>query len=264
MEIKLINTSLSYFRLFTKPVHTTEYNEPVAYDLARYLHKLKLEGESESIVIEFTTNNADLLPVWIQYHFSDEKRKTLSQSVISGMDNLIFKSESHLRFNIERIKNRFIEDKCFGNASFRIDKDETINPNLSHDIEIQDLKIFGSGNELVYRKSGVCQESEKPMIISEYRNLLEWLPLEDKLKLINIGISRGQKYPSQSNPYIVFELNYSEDRPSVKWGDKVGNRTGDDIHKWYTYVTQLIKDMNINNRVYLLLKQELGDELVSK
>lgn len=262
MEIKLINTSLSYLSLFTKPVHTTENNEPVAYDLARYLHQLKLEEEDSSVVIEFTTKDAGLLPAWMQYHFNEEKVKSVSQS--AGLQNLIFKAESHLRFNIERLKNRFIEDRCFGNASLRIDKDDTIHPNLSHDIEIQDLKIYGSGNELIYHKSGVYVESEKPMIISEYRHLLEWFPLESKLKLINLDISSGQKYPSQSNPYIVFELNYSEDRPSVKWENKVGKGTSDNLYKWYAYTTQLIKDMNINNRVYTLLKQELEDELVSK
>lgn len=256
MEIKLINTSLSYLGVFTMPVRTTEYNEPVSGDLVRYKYQLKLDEEDSSVVIDFTSGNAELLPTWMQYHFSTDKL-SLSKSVLNSMDILVSDSDAHLKLNIDRLKLLFMEDRCFGNAYFRIDHNELIDPTLSHMIEIQDLKIFLS-NELTYRKSGVYVESERPMLISEYRHLMEWLPSARSLKLINKDIFSGQKFPSQSNPYLVFELDYSEDSPSLQWGNALGTTT-DNLYKWYVYATQLIDDMDINNRIYSLLKEELSE-----
>ncbi|WP_080833617.1 hypothetical protein [Cohnella massiliensis] len=262
MEIKLKNTSLSYLGVFTKSVRTTEYNEPVSGDLIQYRYQLKLEEEDSSVVIEFTSGNAELVPTWMQYYFSTDKL-SLSKSVLSSMDILISTSEAHLRYNIERLKLLFMEDSSFGSASFRIDDNEIVHPTLSYKIEIQDLKMY-SGKELTYRKRGVYVESERPMIISECRHLMEWLPSVRRLKLINKDISRGQKEPIKSKPYIVFDLDYSEDSPSFQWGNALGKDTGDNLHKWYAYATQLIEDMDINNRIYSLLKEELLDKLASK
>lgn len=261
MEIKLKNTSLSYLGLFTKPVRTTEYNEPVSGDLIQYRYQLKLEEEDSTVVIEFTSGNAELLPTWMQYHFSSEKL-SLNKSVLNNMSILISDSEAHLKLNIDRLKCLFMEDSSFGNASFRIDDREINHPTLSHKIEIQDLRIF-TNNKLTYRKSGVYVESERPMLISECRHLMEWLPSVNKLKLINKDISSGQKLPIKSNPYLVFELDYSEDSPSFQWGNALGTTT-DNLYKWYAYATQLIDDMDINNRIYSLLKEELLDKLASK
>lgn len=259
MEIKLINTSLSYLGLFTKPVRTTEYNEPVSGDLIQYRYQLKLDEEDSIVVIDFTSGNSELLPTWMQYHFSADKL-SLNKTVLNGMDILISDSEAHLKLNIDRLKRLFMEDSSFGNANFRIDDREINHPILSHKIEIQDLKIFAS-NELTYRKSGVYVESERSMLISECRHLMEWLPSVNRLKLVNKDISSGQKFPSQSNPYLVFELDYNEDNPSFQWGNALG--TSDNLYKWYVYATQLIDDMHINNRIYSLLKEELSSELAT-
>ncbi|WP_201317530.1 hypothetical protein [Paenibacillus sp. EPM92] len=261
MEIKLINTSLSYLGAFTMPVRTTEYNEPVSGDLVRYKYQLKLDEQDSSVVIDFTSGNADLLPTWMQYHFSTDKL-SVGKSVLSNMDILISDSEVHLRSNIERLKLLFMEDSSFGSASFRIGDNEIVHPTLSHKIEIQDLKIF-TNNQLTYRKSGVYVESERPMLISECRHLMEWLPSVNRLKLINKDISSGQKFSSQSNPYLVFDLDYSEDSPSFQWDDALGKGTDDKLYKWYVYATQLIDDMDINNRIYSLLKEELSGELAT-
>jgi hypothetical protein len=253
MEIKLINTSLSYLGIYIMPLRTTEYESG---ELVKFKYQLKLEEVDSSVVIDFTSGNAELIPTWMQYHFSRDKL-SLGKSILKNMDSLIFTSEAHLKLNIEMLKLLFMEESCFGDASFRI------HPNLSHKIEIQDLKILGSSKELTYRKRGVYVESERPMIISEYRHLMEWLPSVSRLKLINKDISSGQKFPSQSNPYFVFDLDYNEDSPSFQWGNALEKGT-DNLHKWYVYATQLIDDMDINNRIYSLLKEELLDELASK
>lgn len=85
MEIKLKNTSLSYLGVFTKSVRTTEYNEPVSGDSVMFMYQLKLEEEDSTVVIDFTSGNAGLLPTWMQYHFSTDKL-SLNKSVFISMD----------------------------------------------------------------------------------------------------------------------------------------------------------------------------------
>ncbi|RUS44590.1 hypothetical protein [Cohnella sp. AR92] len=254
MEIKFINTSLSYIMEFIKPIHTTEYNEHVKFDLPRHLHRVTFHGETESVIIDFTAKSADIIPLWMQYHFSDEKRKLLRESLSSEMVALRSRAETHLRSNIERLRSQFTKDNCFGDEYFLLDMDNILNPDLRFEIEIQDISVLNSDKEPIYRKSGVCLDSERAMIISEYRHVLEWSSNENKIKLINLGIFSGQKHSSQSIRYIVFELNYREDGSYFVLGDRVKDKDID-LRKWYAFATQVIEDTDIKNKVYSILKQ---------
>jgi len=254
MEIKFIKSSLSYESTFPKPIRTLEYGDPTEIIFLKYLHRLTLQDDSEEVTIKFVSGTEDIIPRWVQYHYSDKRREALSKTLFSEMEGLRSLSEKQMRSNIDRFREQFIKDYCFGKETFRIDDNKTYNPNLNYEIEIQDLKITGLNGELSYQKRGVYRDDEKPMIISNYRNLIEWTPKENRLKLINLGIFSGQKYPYQSRRFIVFEIDYGE-TPTIKMGDQI-KKKDIDIDKWYYYVYQVVgdKDMKINNTVFNLLK----------
>lgn len=169
------------------------------------------------------------------------------------MHGLLHKSETHLKVNIERLRKLFVNDDFFGKNIFQLDQEEIVNHTYS--INMQYLEIWNS-KELTYSKKGVSLDNEKPMIISEYRHLLEWIPEESKIKLINLGIISGQKYATQSRPFTLVELNYSEDNPFIKWGNQIDTRHIN-VDDFYRYVFQGTKSTKISNRVYRMLKREI-------
>lgn len=209
MEIRSLKGALLYEGLYSKPIRTTLNNEPDSYDLIQYVYQLTYRDENESIVIRFATEVCDLIPKWMCHHFSDQKQRKVSPIHPEVMSSLLRDSGNQLKKNIDRLREGFKHDISDGLNKLIIDEELNSQNNFTN-IQILDLQIRDSDDTLTYQKVGVYDLiDERPMKTSQYRHLLEWFPLENKIKLINIGIRQSK------HPYPLFELNYSEHHEKV-------------------------------------------------
>ncbi len=253
MEITFNRTSLSFLGEMVSNIREYDAFGSEVVSHARFCYKMTFKSADKITEIDFTFNKDDLLPEWMNYHFSSNKRNTETKSnSIMQMHNLIYQTDKHLQKNIERISEYIKKDNYFGWDGIWFESDEI---NSIRRIQIQRFIIRNENGE-IYRKEGVYSEKEPDMKISEYRHLLEYIPSESKIKLINLGIKPGQKYANSENVKTILELNFSEDNPFLKINSKV-TKNQDTIDRWYKYIQQVIgeySDQKIYNRIYSLLK----------
>lgn len=244
MDIKLNNCTLSYLNFYVDSIPTSEDGEPVTVDKPMYVYQLSFVDKSVETLIKFTSNSADILPKWVSYHFSTIKNQ------FSKMEALKNQAESQLKYNITQLQAMFKKIDSSGKGIFLIDSEGKDNNTPRYHIQIQDL-IIKDNNKLVYRKRGVYSDNERPMMLSEYRNILEWIPKEKFLRLIKLETYPPNKYPSR----MLFELNYSVKNSFITLDSEIKPKDID-INKWYIYVTQVIgsDEKAIKNEVYSLLK----------
>lgn len=196
----------------------------------------------ESILIRFVSDVGNLIPKWMAYYFSDEKIDNVDKMYSNPMSVLKKESAKLLKGNIDSIREWFMSPDADGKGVFVIKEDVKI------DIQIMDMQILDSNKELIHQKKGV-EILDRPIKISEYRHLLEWLPKERKLTLFNLGIRQSR------NPYPLFEVNISDNSKSVRIDSKVKIDTVDP--DWNEYLYQVLHDTGTTEIVKKLLEEEL-------
>ncbi|SEB27552.1 hypothetical protein [Paenibacillus sp. 276b] len=246
MMIKNQNITLSYDEkqyVYSNTLHTTDkYHLPDQYDSIKYVYKLEFIDEEESILIRFVSDVGNIIPKWMAYYFSDEKINNVDKMYPIPMGILKKESAEFLKDNIDRIREWFMWPSSNGKGVF------VIAENVKIDIQILDMQILDSNNELIHQKKGV-EILDRPIKISEYRHLLEWLPKENKLTLFNLGI-RQSRYP-----YALFEVNFGDNSKSVTIDSKVKIDTVDP--DWNEYLYQVLHDTGTTEVVAKLLEEEL-------
>ncbi|MCZ1268220.1 MULTISPECIES: hypothetical protein [Paenibacillus] len=253
MMINNHNITLSYDEkqyVYSETLRTTDkYKGPDQNDSIKYVYKLESIDEEESIFIRFVSDVGNLIPKWMAYYFSDEKIDNVDKMYPNPMGILKKESAKLLKDNIDRIREWFMWPSANGKGVFVIEE------NLKIDIQIMDMQILNSNKELIHQKKGV-EILDRPIKISEYRHLLEWLPKERNLTLFNLGI-RQSRYP-----YPLFEVNFSDNSKSVKIDSKLSfypklqNATVNPKH-WNGYITQVLHDPGTTEVVNKLLEEEL-------
>lgn len=256
IEFKTEKLRFSVSDIKYRGYRTTFYSDPVDGGLELYKYLIEFEEENgKRFEIEFTSeiNKGNVLLEWWNYQLSHEKIKSLNSPAYTKLDTLTSQIEENMLGNCYKLKNLVQQDTFFGinvlNLDFSGDK------HTGH-IQILDYKEYERG-QLIYHKGGVTSRKEQPMKISDYRNLLEWNPIEETVRLINLGIKQGQEYAKSSR--VVFELNYNKENAYLKFinpGWKPEKKTGE---VWKEYVGCIIKDTEILTKV----KTQIDTKLLS-
>ncbi|NUU61120.1 hypothetical protein [Paenibacillus agri] len=247
IEFRTEHVRLSVSDIKYRGYRTTYQYDPDEDGLELYKYLIQCEDNGKLYEIEFIseTKYGNVVLQWWNHQLSQEKIKSLDLPTYTKLDALTSQIEENMLKNCYRLKDLVQQDTFFGINALILDfpGDER-----SGHIQILNYKEYERG-QLIYHKGGVISYNEQPMKISEYRNLIEWNPVQMTVRLINLGIKQGQEYAGKSR--VVFELSYNNENSYLKYVNPEWEPNKKTISKWMEYIRCIINDPDVLNGVKL-------------